>query len=468
MINTFQLPQSHHLHAFNKNLNSLPSNHIHTLNTSLIRLKSFYLLLLDNGLDSVNKSSFDAVNHYLLSIGLPGVDQHSIYSINAQLELLDEVYTLVDNWIHFGGGGSGSSDSSNSAGGIPPISSTDSTDSIYSNINNTQQQPPQQPPQQPQQQPPQPPQPPPRNDSYIVINLSTLTPLVLPLLFLLFKCGLMLYIFCRHGSWPRKIIMAVLTIGYSIWEATRFVHVRRHIINPPNQGVQGRQQNGQANALNNPNNAYDALNQAAQQARANGNGNDNDNTAQTPHPHPTNPLNPLSALDQALDRVAHLNLHYEAQRLRIPGPVPTNTPLPPYPATRMAASQQRPPRHPMWWTRLIVPALLAILTLFPEVERRRSRALKWRYSAFKSIKAAERLRRERRHEEREERERGEQRGEQNEQNDQRETMSHTYQQTHHSHDCHARPSQAPSAETPDIDEQDEQVAEQAQVENWEE
>lgn len=223
--------------------------------------------------------------------------------------------------------------------------------------------------------------------------------------------------------------MAALTIGYSIWEATRFINVRRNTIHPPNN----QPNNNPPNNPNQPNNGnnYDALNQAAQQALNN----------LTPH-QPT--LNPF---DRIMDFIAHLNLHYEAQRLRIPGPVPSSNALPPFPQSRLPQTQ-RPPRQPMWWTKAVVPFLICVLTLIPEVERRRSRALKWRYSAFKTIKHNERARKERERE-----------GRSGEQSD-------GLLRPPAQHAATPAPTAPPSSDAPEIEE--ERVAEEAQVENWEE
>ncbi|TIC13626.1 hypothetical protein E3Q13_00615 [Wallemia mellicola] len=379
-MNVFQLDQKHELYKFNNNLQSLPRTHINHLKISLLRLRSFYLYLLDDVDYNTLEDAITTVRHWELSVGIPAVDfnfsdkKYTSKSLNAHLELLDEIQILVDNYSNIHSVSIPAFNRTRSNGNTTG-SSTGTTNNRTSTTNNSNSA--SQAAQTAQQQ---------RNDSYVVINLSTIIPLILPLLFLVLKCFLMLYIFCRHGTWPRKLILATLTIGYSIWEATRFVHIRRHTISPQaqrqennNNNNNGVNQENQANQANNEN-AYDALNRAAQMAL-----NNPSNHIQTIS------LNPFERL---LDYLAHMNLEYEARRLRIPGPVASSQPLPPLPQTR-SGHGSRPQRQPLWYTRIVIPVSICILTLVPEIERRRSRALKWRYNAFKNIKATERERRER-------------------------------------------------------------------------
>ena len=255
-----------------------------------------------------------------------------------------------------------------------------------------------------------------RNESLIVINLSTLAPVLLPLLFVVIKCSFMLWIFCRHGTVARKLIMGILTISYAIWEATRFIRIRRQVLprnnnnndndnNNNNNNNNTNRENNQNNQNNNNgiNNPFNAINRVAQMATTNNdNNNNNNNNNNNTHNNTSNNNNNnntasnsinLNPFDKILDNLAHLNLRYEAQRLRIPPPVPTNQPLPSLPTSKYL-NISRPSKQPKWWSHFLLPLLLCFLTLIPEIERRRSRALRWRYSAFKNIKKIEKQRRE--------------------------------------------------------------------------
>lgn len=185
-MNVFQLDQKHELYKFNNNLQSLPRTHINHLKISLLRLRSFYLYLLDDVDYNTLEDAITTVRHWELSVGIPAVDfnfsdkKYTSKSLNAHLELLDEIQILVDNYSNIHSVSIPAFNRTRSNGNTTG-SSTGTTNNRTSTTNNSNSA--SQAAQTAQQQ---------RNDSYVVINLSTIIPLILPLLFLVLKCFLML------------------------------------------------------------------------------------------------------------------------------------------------------------------------------------------------------------------------------------------------------------------------------------
>lgn len=185
-MNVFQLDQKHELYKFNNNLQSLPRNHINHLKISLLRLRSFYLYLLGDVDYSTLEEAITTVRHWELTVGIPTVDlnfsdkKYTSKSLNAHLELLDEIQILVDNYSNIHSVSIPTFNRTRSSGDTSGSPSSTANNRTTNNSNSASQA-----AQTAQQQ---------RNDSYVVINLSTIIPLILPLLFLVLKCFLMLYV----------------------------------------------------------------------------------------------------------------------------------------------------------------------------------------------------------------------------------------------------------------------------------
>ncbi|KAM0747703.1 hypothetical protein T439DRAFT_359476 [Meredithblackwellia eburnea MCA 4105] len=52
----------------------------------------------------------------------------------------------------------------------------------------------------------------------IIINLEALLSLLVPLFLLSLKLGFLLWIFGRHASWGKRVVMGVLAVGWVVWE----------------------------------------------------------------------------------------------------------------------------------------------------------------------------------------------------------------------------------------------------------